>query len=130
MSSDPVKIILVDSDASTRRALGRLFSASGFTWEAFASGEEFLAAGEVPETACVIADTRLPGVGAIELMRRVRSNQAGVPFILLTLEEDEESRRQARAAGASAFFRKPVDAGALLDSIRWAVHVPAPTASV
>jgi FixJ family two-component response regulator len=123
------KIILVDGDASIRRALGRIFSAAGFAWEAFASGEEFLAAGDECGAACVVADTRLPGLDGLGLMRRFAAGHPGVPFIFLSVEEDEETRREARAAGAAAFFRKPIDAEALLDSIRWTLHAPAPAAS-
>jgi FixJ family two-component response regulator len=123
------KIILVDGDASIRRALGRIFSTAGFAWEGFASGEEFLSVADECEAACVVADTRLPGLDGLGLMRRFTAGHSGVPFIFLTEEEDERTRREARAAGAAAFFRKPIDAEALLDSIRWALHPPATAAS-
>jgi FixJ family two-component response regulator len=118
------KIILVDSDASVRRAIGRLLASSGFACETFASAEELLSAEGGPDGACVLADSRLPGIGGIELMRRVAAGSPGLPFILLSLEEDEAMRRKAREAGAAAFFRKPVDAEALLDAIRWVLHSP------
>ncbi len=35
------------------------------------------------------------------------------------MRDDAEIRRVARELGAQAFFRKPVDAAALLDSIDW-----------
>jgi DNA-binding response OmpR family regulator len=48
---------------------------------------------------------------------------ATVPVIALSARDDPETRRIARELGAEAFFRKPVDAAALLDSIDWVTRV-------
>lgn len=122
-------IILIDSDASVRRALARLLATAGFESECFASGEEFLEGWKDGGASCVVSDIRLPGINGIELMRQTAEAHPGLPFILLTAKEDEETRRKARLAGATAFFRKPVDSEALLDAIRWAIHSPLPVAS-
>ena len=37
--------------------------------------------------------------------------------------DDAETRERARKLGAAAFFRKPVDGQALIDSIHWAMGV-------
>jgi DNA-binding response OmpR family regulator len=42
-----------------------------------------------------------------------------LPVIALSARDDPQARRTARELGARAFFRKPVDAAALLDSINW-----------
>ena len=44
---------------------------------------------------------------------------AAIPVIALSVRDDAEIRRVARKLGAQAFFRKPVDAAALLDAIDW-----------
>ncbi|MBL9151561.1 MAG: response regulator [Verrucomicrobiales bacterium] len=129
MSQDGTRVILIDSDASVRRALCRLFASAGFGGEAYATGREFLAGTADLRETCIVADTRLPDIGILDLMRLAGQRQVGLPFILLTSEEDEDTRRRARSAGAAAFFRKPIDAEALLDSIRWALHSPFPVAA-
>jgi CheY-like chemotaxis protein len=65
-------------------------------------------------------------MSGLELIRRAVPTFPDLPFILLTANDEEETRREARSAGAAAFFRKPVDAEALLDTIRWAIRPPAP----
>ena len=117
-------ITLIDSDTSVRRALSRIFAAAGFATEAFASAEEFLGTPRDRNGTCVVADTRLPGIGGLELMRRAGLEHPGIPFILLTTEDDDAMRLKARAAGAAALFRKPIDPEALLDSVRWALPSP------
>jgi FixJ family two-component response regulator len=126
MGSGLSKIYLVDDDASIRRALGRVMASAGFEHEAFASAEDFLATADAAGAACVVADTRLPGMSGLDLIRRAASTFPGLPFILVTANDEEETRREARSAGAAAFFRKPVDAEALLDTIRWAIRPPVP----
>jgi FixJ family two-component response regulator len=119
------KIYLVDDDASIRRALGRVMASAGFAHEAFSSAEDFLATAD-GAGVCVVADARLPGMSGPELIRRAATTFPGLPFILVTAIDEDETRREARAAGAAAFFRKPVDAEALLDTIRWAIRPPVP----
>ena len=126
MGTGLAKIYLVDDDASIRRALGRVMDSAGFEHEAFASAEEFLAKADGARAVCVVADARLPGMSGLELIRHAASDFPDLPFILLTANDAEETRSEARAVGAAAFFRKPVDAEALLDTIRWAIRPPAP----
>ena len=42
--------------------------------------------------------------------------------IVVTADDDADTRDQAMRIGAKAFFRKPVDAAALLDAIEWALR--------
>lgn len=115
-----------DDDASVRRALGRVMFTAGYDHESFASGEDFLEAAEGFRAACVIADTKLPGMSGLELLRRVGLSFPRLPFILLSAKDDEETRDEVRSVGARAFFRKLVDSDALLDMIRWAIRPAAP----
>ena len=58
---------------------------------------------------------------------RISLDLAGVTFLSSAgIRVLFETQREARSAGAAAFFRKPVDAEALLDTIRWAIRPPAP----
>ena len=119
MKNETHKIYIVDDDDSVRKALGRLFRAEGLNSEAFASGELFLA--DLPEDAqgCVVMDIRMPGLTGYDIQQRLRKRGQKIPVIALSAQDDEEARQRARDLGAVAFFRKPVDDQALLDSIYW-----------
>jgi len=45
-----------------------------------------------------------------------------MPIIVVTADDDPETRREAEEMRAIGFFRKPVDGTALLDSIDWALR--------
>ncbi len=118
-------IYIVDDDASIRRALGRVMTTAGFDVRSFATGEEFIDSGEFDPCDCVVTDAQLPGMSGLEVKRWINGRHPDLPFIFLSAQDDEETRRSARDAGAVAYFRKPVDTDALLDSIRWAIRPPA-----
>ena len=119
MKNETHKIYIVDDDDSVRKALGRLFRAEGLNSEAFASGELFLAALPDDAQGCVVMDIRMPGLTGYDIQQRLRKRGQKIPVIALSAQDDEEARQRARDLGAVAFFRKPVDDQALLDSIYW-----------
>lgn len=120
----PPVVYILDDDDSVRRALGRLIRSEGLRWEAFASGEAFLAGLPEHATGCVIMDIRMPGLTGYDVQQRLRSRGQSIPVIALSAQEDEDARTRARALGAVVFFRKPVDDQALLDSIHWLLEAP------
>jgi FixJ family two-component response regulator len=53
---------------------------------------------------------------------RLRTIACALPIIAIAVRPEVGTRRIARRIGARAFFSKPVDAGALLDALSWAMH--------
>ncbi len=129
MTTANFTVFLIDDDASVRRSLGRVLSAEGLNWKAFASADEFIAAAPGEARGCVVTDITMPGTTGLELLRQLKNTGSPLPVILLTAYDTEEMRASARQAGAAAFFRKPVDSQALLDAIAWTAGRPAPQPS-
>ena len=65
---------IVDDDLSVRESLKMLFESAEFDAEIFASAEEFLSAGHLGESACLVLDVQLPGISGIELQNRLRAD--------------------------------------------------------
>jgi FixJ family two-component response regulator len=122
MSSLRPTIYLIDDDASVRRALARVMNQARLAWEAYDSAESFLAAAGRAGPGCIVADMTMSGMSGLDLKVSLDSMGIHLPFILLTAHDTDESRQAARSAGASAYFRKPVDIEALLDAIQWSAH--------
>lgn len=113
-------IFIIDDDASVRRALCRVMASAGLECESFDSAEEFMAAPHPAVSGCIVADMTMPGMSGLELKPLLDAAGIFFPLILLTAHDNEEMRTAARNAGAAAYFRKPVDTQALLDTIQWA----------
>jgi FixJ family two-component response regulator len=126
MAAPRPTIFVIDDDASIRRAMGRVMASAGFAWEAYETADQFLATADLTKPGCILADITLPGMGGLDLKNHLNTLRRDLPLIFITAQDNEEMRAAARDAGATAFFRKPVDTQALLDAIEWALHEPSP----
>ena len=115
-------VSIVDDDDLTRRALQGLLKAVGLQAQAFASAEEFLNSGQHHQTACLIADIRMPGISGLELQSKLNAEHCRIPTIFITAHGDEKMRLQALRAGAVEFLAKPFDDIALIESVRAALE--------
>ena len=115
-------VAIVDDDDSMRGALRGLLKAVGLPAIAFASAEEFLNSGQQHQTACLIADIRMPGMSGLELQARLNSDRCRIPTIFITAHGDAKMRLQALREGAVEFLSKPFDDEALLESVRAALE--------
>lgn len=120
--SAPPTIFIIDDDASIRRALRRVMASAGFPAKDFVSVEEFLGVIRSQDEGCVVADMTLFGMSGLELKRHLNAAGFTIPVIFLTAQDTDESRSEAREAGAAGYFRKPVDTQALLDAIEWSLQ--------
>src|SRR6266404_4008950 len=114
-------VAIVDDDDSMRSALQGLLKAVGLPAQAFASAEEFLKSGQQRQTACLIADIRMPGMSGLELQAQLNAEHCRIPTIFITAHGDAKLRMQALRAGAVEFMAKPFDDEVLLENVRAAL---------
>ena len=115
-------VAIVDDDDSMRMALQGMLKSVGLRSQAFASAEEFLKSGQQQQTACLIADIRMPGISGLELQTKLNAEHYRIPTIFITAHGDANMRMQALRAGAVQFLAKPFDDGVLLESVRAALE--------
>ena len=89
--------------------------------DVFASAEEFLGSNNVRETDCLILDVRMPGMGGLELQRRLVASHPEMPVIFITAHGDEELRSRALRGGAVDYLLKPFSEEALLNAVKTAL---------
>jgi FixJ family two-component response regulator len=115
-------VAIVDDDDLMRGALQGMLKSVGLQSQAFASAEEFLTSGQQSQTACLIADVRMPGMSGLELQAELKDEQRRIPTIFITAHGDEKMRMRALRAGAVEFLAKPFDDEALLARVRAALE--------
>jgi len=121
-------VCVIDDVASLRRSLRNLLRSEGFHVETFESAEAFLASGDHTHAACLLLDLRMPGMGGLELLRRLTTSQSPTPVVVMTAHAGSAARKRCLAAGAVAFLEKPFDAAELLSAIRTAGSTLVPRA--
>ena len=112
-----MKGLVVDSDASMRRALLRLLTAANYDCLDFGSAEDFLAADVQPIEAFVITAIHLPGISGFSLVRLLRLRNERMPAIFTATYDSAILRDEAEKFQGSAYLVKPFEAPALFDAI-------------
>ena len=110
-------ISVVDDDDSFREAIKSLVNMLGYSVDAFASAEAFLASSRVNSTACVITDVQMPGMSGVELQRRLLAGRHRVPVIFVTAYPNESIRDRVMRDGAIGYLSKPLQKQSLLDCL-------------
>jgi FixJ family two-component response regulator len=122
MNEVPI-VFIVDDDESVLRSLGRLIRAGGYNVLAYSSARDFLREYKRPEQpGCLVLDIAMPGLGGIELQRRLIETEFDLPIIFISGHGDVPTTVRAMKAGAVDFLTKPFDDRDLLQAVRQAVY--------
>ncbi len=128
-----VRILVVDDEPQITRVLRRGLSAKGFEVQVAADGEESLSVIDHWKPDLVITDLSMPGMGGLELTRRIRKSSK-VPILVLSVKGEERIKVEALDTGADDYITKPFGIDELLARIRAALRrastPPADEASV
>jgi two-component system, OmpR family, phosphate regulon response regulator PhoB len=103
----PGSVLLVDDDPDMRTMYGSRLRADGFEVLLAADGREALAAMTRP-LGLILLDVRMPGMGGLEVLRRMQDGggAAPAPVVMLTNETDVDAMSACRAMGAVAWWSK------------------------
>ncbi len=76
-------ILLIDDDDSLRRVMEFSLAEAGYQVKAAGSGEEGLQAFEKDHFDAVITDITMPGMNGMEVLKKVRERDDGVPVVII-----------------------------------------------
>jgi FixJ family two-component response regulator len=116
-----LRVLLVDSDDSLRRALARTIQRAGFEVASFASVEAVLASGAIEGEGCLVLDVDMPGVGGIEFKQALVASGRDRPTVFMTASEREGLEGQLAQLAPVAVLHKPFSNEALLEALGRAV---------
>jgi two-component system response regulator FixJ len=109
---------VVDDDAAVLDSLRFLLEAAGFSVVTFHSADQFLAAADADDVACLLLDQHMPQVSGLELLRQLRHAGRKLPVALMTGSPSALLTRQALELGAMAVLEKPLTEQALFVFVR------------
>jgi len=125
LSTSNVPLIsVVDDDRSVVEAIVSLLESVGYAAAGFVSAQDFLNSPQLRRTACLILDVRMPGIGGLELQRRLAAENIHTPIIFITASGELEVSAKALSGGAVAFLRKPFSQESLFTALRSALAEP------
>jgi DNA-binding NtrC family response regulator len=100
-------VLVVEDDDETRLALSDALEDLGHQVKSEPCAESALTALEHEDVDAVLTDVRMPGMGGIELCRRLSGDRPNVPVVVMTAYGDVDSAVGALRAGAFDFITKP-----------------------
>jgi len=136
MSSQPLRVWLVDDDTSIRWVLERALKNGGMAPKTFDAAEPALAALRSDTPDVLITDIRMYGQSGLDLLRRVHDTHPELPVIVMTAYSDLGSAVSAYESGAFEYLAKPFDIDHAVDLVKRAAaadlgrvegNVPTPT---
>jgi FixJ family two-component response regulator len=121
MPKPGTRVALVDDDASVRKALGRLLSASSFDIKIYGSAQEFLKSITTELPQCLVVDLHMPDLTGLDLQRHLTRAGVNIPTIIMTAHNEPGLRERCRSAGVADFLLKPLNGSTLIGAINSAV---------
>jgi two-component system phosphate regulon response regulator OmpR len=100
------RVLIVDDDVELCRLLSERLSSEGFALEAVHDGARGLDRVLSQAHDFVILDLMLPGMGGLDVLRRVRQHSA-VPVLILTARGEDVDRILGLEIGADDYLPKP-----------------------
>src|SRR5438034_11724083 len=122
MTQEPPTVVVIDDDASIRKALENLLRSVGLDVELFKSPQEFLQSNRPDRPGCIVLDVRFPGRSGLDMQREISSANTSLPIIFITGYGDIPMSVRAMKAGAVEFLTKPFRDQDLLDAVGLALE--------
>jgi two-component system response regulator CpxR len=119
------KVLIVDDDVELCDLLRRFLTAEGFDVDAVHDGAEGAERALGGGFAVVVLDVMLPGLGGLDVLRRIRA-ASRVPVVMLTARGEDLDRILGLELGADDYVPKPFNARELLARIRAVLRRSAP----
>ena len=118
-------ILIVDDEATWLKELSQILTGAGYDVREAESGEKALELLAACKPDLVLLDIGMPGIGGLEVFRRMKENEAGrrVPVILFSEGPEPERREDGFALGAADCIVKPFRSGELLARVRMQLEI-------
>ena len=112
------KILVVDDSAVNLKLAGKIIkSQEGWKPILVPSGQRALKYLEENQANLILLDVMMPEMDGFQLLQILQVDERLSKMVMLTGDEDAETKEQGRQAGIKAMLHKPFDISHLLDTI-------------
>ncbi len=112
------RVLVVDDEEPMRHMLGLLLGREGYVVRQADSAEAALAVLEDEPADVVLSDVRMPGMGGLALVERVRARWPDLTVIVMSAFGSVELALQAMARGAYDYVSKPFKSDEVVLALR------------
>jgi two-component system response regulator HydG len=119
---DPRPVLIVDDDAAHRLMLRETLKDRGYIPVEAASGEEGLKILKSQVADLVLLDIKMPGMGGMEALRKIKAFNPALPVIMMTAYATVQTAIEALKLGAEDYLLKPLNLDELEEAIQAVIH--------
>lgn len=112
------QLLLIEDDAQIRSSLITAFEQEGFAVTSADNGEDGLKLALEGNCDLVVLDLMLPGIDGLTVCRKLRSENARIPVLMLTARGEEIDRVLGLELGADDYLVKPFSVRELIARVR------------
>ncbi|THD57477.1 response regulator [Phenylobacterium sp.] len=120
---------IVDDDPAVAQTLVYLLASAGIASMTYSSAEDLLGSVVNLSPGCVLTDVRMPGMGGMELLDRLKAVAPTHPVIVMTGHGDIALAVEAMKAGAVDFLVKPFAKSAVVAAVEASLLVGSESAA-
>jgi DNA-binding NtrC family response regulator len=113
-----LKVLFVDDEEDFVRTMAERMEMREVGSEVALDGEQALEMLQEDVPDVMVLDLRMPGIGGMEVLRRVRKQYPQMEVIIMTGHGSDKDEAEARRLGAFDYLRKPVDINRLMEIVR------------
>ena len=119
---ETIRVLVVDDERPTRLLLEKELPRSGCVVTSAESGEGALDQVRTKDFDVILLDLKMPGIGGMETLRRIRESGAAAEVVILTGHPDVDSAITAMKLGAYDYLTKPFKLAELEEILRRAAE--------
>ncbi|HYG77330.1 MAG TPA: sigma-54 dependent transcriptional regulator [Planctomycetota bacterium] len=123
MSGASISVLVVDDDEQLLEFSSEALRSGGYQVRSFSNPVLALASFTETPTELVFTDLQMPGMGGIDLLRKIKEIRPATPVILASGFGTVKNAVQAMKDGAFDFITKPFDVEHLLELVKRALEL-------
>jgi two-component system nitrate/nitrite response regulator NarL len=114
-----MRVLIIDDHALFRVGLQGLLEQRGIeVADAVASGIEGIQRVKELRPDIVLLDLRMPDMGGLEVLQRLRENKTTIPVVMLTTSNEETDLIKSLRSGAQGYLLKDMEPDELVSALR------------
>ena len=113
-----MRILIVEDEEHLARLVAEVLGREGYAAEVVGDGRMALARALVEPFDLIVLDWMLPDLDGVQVVKRLRAADVGVPVLMLTARSQVEDRVEGLDAGADDYLPKPFAFPELLARVR------------
>ena len=116
----------MDDDRITRHVLSKVLTSGGYAVTTVKDGLEALETLSASQFDLILLDVWMPRMSGLDLLAELRERKARPRVVVMTTDDTPETMLRAVRDQAIKYVSKPMEPGALLDTVREAIEAPDP----